>query len=126
MTMDTLLPFFVQNSPYIFLVYVFIKEFSPVVKAILEKVIPDKIAKAKNLLERQVELDEKSVDLRERETIAMENIQKHLFVIQNNQSHFSDETKVMIAGITAANQGIMVLLDRNKYYREEDVSKDKG
>ena len=124
--MDTLLPFFVQNSPYVFLVYVLIKEFSPIVKAVLERVVPEKIAKAKNLLERQIELDEKSVDLRERETVAMENIQKHLFVIQNNQLHFSDETKVMIAGITAANQGIMVLLDRNKYYREEDVSKDKG
>jgi len=124
--MDILLPFFVQNSPYIFLVYVLIKEFSPIARAVLEKIIPERIAKRKALEERHLELEEKQTDLRERETVAMENIQKHLFVIQNNQSHFSDEATVIMAGITAANQGIMVLLDRNKYYREEDVSKDKS
>jgi len=116
-----LLPFFIQNSPYIFLTYVLIKELSPIARAVLEKIIPERIARHKALEERHLELEEKQTDLRERETIAMENIQKHLFVIQNNQSHFSDEAKVIMAGIAAANQGIMVLLDRNKYARKEDT-----
>jgi len=118
--------FFIHNSPWIFLLYIFFKEASPIVRSVLDKTVPAKLARNKSLAERVVEVDEKRLDLRERETIAMESINTALILLKNNSDKHNEQTITLMDAISTANQGLAVLLDRNKYYREEDVSKDKG
>jgi len=113
--------FFTTNTPYyIILMYIAIKEGFPVIGMVFSKILPIKIAERKSNEDRIIELEEKRADLRERDTVAYESINRVIILLKNGQEHHAEETKTMMEGIASIGQGILVLLDRNREIRKGD------
>jgi hypothetical protein len=128
--MDFDLEFILRNSPWVFLGYILIKELSPVVSRVVEAVVPGQLAKRKlaeektnELKQREVEIEEKRTDLRERQMIALEQMQRILIGLENNQRHVESTLQTISSAVASANQALIVVLDRNRQFRKEDISK---
>lgn len=117
----------IEISPYLFILYIIIKELLPAVRHLIEWMVPDSLKRRKTSDEKKQEMEEKDLDIREREVVAMEGIAKALVIIENNQKHFQgDFFDMKIAldkidiGVVTANQALGVLMDRNMRLRTTD------
>lgn len=113
----------VHYSPWIFFLYIIIKEGIPIIGRLADKWYPER-------MEQKKALDEKRMDIDEREVVALEQIGKALHIIENNQAHFrlalsdlDDTIKIIETNLSAVNAGLAVLMDRNiRFRRGDDVS----
>jgi len=123
---DVLL-FFKDNSPWFFLAYLVWKGLEPSIRLILEAVVPERIKARKTNTERLIELQEKELDIQERQVTANEQIATALVIIQNNQTHFRPDIDNIMVGIVDLKSKIghvhgdvQILLDRNLRLRTGD------
>lgn len=113
--------FLAENFPYIFLIYVVIYHgVIPIAKAVVEQYLPVKVSKMKSAEERQIEIEEKRADLREREVVAMEQIGKTMAIIETNQRHMGTNLQTIASSVNLGNQALMTLLDRQENRRKTD------
>ncbi len=133
--------FLVKNSYLAFIIYIVIKDGIPLIKSILDKTIPASLARKKSAEEKANELKaleleqaDRKIDVDERHIIALEQIGKTLIsqnadhklienMIRDNQSHNQAIFQTMSTNLAAANQGLVLLLDRNQRYRKADNAK---
>lgn len=113
----------VHYSPWVFFLYIIIKEGIPIFGRLADKWYPERI-------KQKEALNEKRMDIDEREVIALEQIGKSLHISENNQNHFrlalvelSASIKMVESNLSAVNTGLAVLLDRSiRFRRGDDVS----
>lgn len=130
--MDPQLP---ANAPlWAAIVYLLIKDALPTLSTLLSKmtgiIIPARANEKKMLmeqqnraLERQIELEERRTDLRDREVVALEQIGKSLIVIDTRLQALDKKSDLMTTGLVTANQALAVMLDRAHRRREDFTPK---
>lgn len=125
--MDNIDTFLIQNSPYIFIIYIVIKELFPFLSKLVDSIMPNHIAKQKTIEEkanelkvRELELEEKKSDITERQTVAIEQMQRILANIETRQSHIENSLQTVSSAVATANQALVVVLDRAMLRRRED------
>lgn len=109
---DPILAILADYGWAIVLLYVGIKEFVPLLKKWLPAEVKRRQAKDREEARQKSEFRRYDDELRKRQTIAMENIAKSLVILQNNQGRQIDLLNQVAAGISQANTGIAVLIDR--------------
>lgn len=119
--------FLIENSPYLFIVYIVIKELFPFLSKAIEVIMPGHIAKQKSVEQkanelkmRELELEEKKSDIAERQTVAIEQMQRILANIETRQSHIENSLQTVSSAVATANQALVVVLDRAMLRRRED------
>lgn len=116
------------------LVYLLIKDALPTLSVLLTKmtgiIVPARASEKKLLmeqqnkaLERQAEIEEKRIDLRDREVVALEQIGKSLIVIDTRLQALDRKSDLMTTGLVTANQALAVMLDRAHRRREDFTPK---
>lgn len=112
------------------IVYLFVKDALPILATLFTKItgmiLPFKANEKKLLMEqqaaineRQNELEEKRIDLREREVIALEQIGKSLVVIDTRLQAADRKEDLIITGLITANNALGIVLDRVHRRRED-------
>jgi hypothetical protein len=122
-----------QYGLTVFVLIFLLKELSPVVRSVLEKVLPEKINRNRTASEKLVELQERELDIQERGVIANEQIAKALIICQNNQHHFANDINdvkqgigVIISNTNVISENVAVLLDRGMRLRADDYKSSIG
>jgi hypothetical protein len=116
------------------LVYLLIKDALPTISVLITKmtgiIVPARANEKKLLMEqqnknieRQLELEEKRIDLRDREVVALEQIGKSLIVIDTRLQGLDHKTDLITTGLVTANQALAVMLDRAHRRREDFTPK---
>lgn len=112
--------------------YLFIKDALPVLSTLVIKlagvVVPAKVKERKMkmdqqlaAIDKQIELEEKRTDLREREVVALEQIGKSLVVIDTRLQGLDKKSDLITTGLVTANQALAIMMDR-VHRRREDFS----
>lgn len=115
------------------LAYLLIKDALPTLSVLLAKmtgiIVPARANEKKMLLEQQNkalerldELEEKRIDLRDREVVALEQIGKSLVMIDTRLQGLDRKTDLITTGLVTANQALAVMLDRAHRRREDYIS----
>lgn len=111
-----------------FLIVFAIKEFAPVIRTILEKVIPDRIKRHRTQEEKLLDMEEREQDIRERTLTVHEQQTKVLILLESNQARIREsigELKESIGDIdtdvSTLLNGVGILLDRNLRFRKGDM-----
>lgn len=110
--------------------YLLIKDAFPALSVMITKitgiVVPARVSEKKLLLEQQalavqhqIELEEKRIDLREREVVALEQIGKSLVVIDTRLQGLDRKTDLITTGLVTANQALAIMMDRVHRRRED-------
>jgi hypothetical protein len=116
------------------LTYLIIKDTLPMLSNLIAKmtgiIVPAHTTEKKLLLEqqnknmeRQVELEEQRIDLREREVVALEQIGKSLVVIDTRLQSLDRKSDLITTGLVTANQALSIMMDRVHRRREDYESK---
>jgi hypothetical protein len=116
------------------LAYLLIKDALPTISTLIAKmtgiIVParshDKkmeLEQANKALDRQAEIEEKRIDLRDREVVALEQIGKSLIMINTRLESLDHKSDLMTTGLVTANQALAVMLDRAHRRREDFTPK---
>jgi len=123
--------FFKNNSPWFFLAYLIWKGLEPSIRLLLETIVPARVKRLKSNEERMLEIQEKDLDVRDREVTVLEGFLKELVLIKNNQVNFggrwnSLDIKLtsLQSGISDANHVLGILRDRSLRRRDSDTNHD--
>lgn len=126
---------FPTNWPvWLVLTYLLIKDALPTLSSLLEKmtgiIVPARASTKRLLmeqqnkaLERQLEIEEQRIDLRDREVVALEQIGKTLIVIDTRLQALDRKSDLLTTGLVTANQALAVMLDRVHRRREDFETK---
>lgn len=113
-----------------FFLLVIIREVIPIIRSLLEKLLPERIKKIKTNEDRLIEIQEKDLDLKERAIAANETIAKVLIILEKNQIHMMSDineleqhVRGMISTLNVLSENLAVLLDRNMRLRTDDYKK---
>lgn len=107
--------FFIKNSPWFFIAYILLREGFPVLGRVLDRIIPERMRKQESQRERELALEEKKADIKEREVVALEQIGKGLAILQNNQEDIEERLSEIMSALRYTNQSLAVLIDRERY-----------
>jgi hypothetical protein len=119
---------------WLVLIYLVIKDALPTLSVLLAKmtgiIVPARVSEKKLALEKEhmvidhaTELEEKRLDLRDREVVALEQIGKSLIMIEARLQNLDRKTDLMTTGLVTANQALAVMLDRAHRRREDYTPK---
>jgi hypothetical protein len=119
--MDTLPP----NWPvWAVIAYLFMKDALPILAKTFENltgvIITGRSADKKLAMDRQVEIEEKRLDLREREVVALEQIGKTQVGMELRLQSLEKKTDLLTTGLVTANQALAIMMDRVHLRRRED------
>jgi|WetSurMetagenome_2_1015567.scaffolds.fasta_scaffold37235_2 hypothetical protein len=114
--------------------YLLIKDALPTLSSLLTKmtgiIVPARVSEKKLALEQEhlaidhaTELEEKRLDLHDREVVALEQIGKSLIMIDARLQSLDKKTDLMTTGLVTANQALAVMLDRAHRRREDYTPK---
>jgi len=112
--------FFLTNSPYIFITYILIKELVPVLKSVLDRIVPGRIARIARRDEKEQERTDREIDLKEREIIVMEQFAKSQILMSERLNEFNRSMDALLYSQTTVNTSLSVLLDRDRRFRATD------
>ena len=112
------------------IIYLLIKDTLPALSGLLERmtglILPARATEKKLELEkialgieRAAEIEEKRIDLREREVIALEQIGKSLVVIDTRLQGLDKKSDLVTTGLVTANQALAIMMDRLHRRRED-------
>lgn len=116
------------------IVYLLIKDALPTLSNLLTRmtglILPVRANEKKLLLEqqammldRQNDIEEKRIDLREREVVALEQIGKSLAIIDTRLQTLDKKTDLITTGLVTANQALAIMMDRVHRRREDFENK---
>jgi hypothetical protein len=106
---------FLRWGPFIFLLYIVLRDGIPLFGRLLEKVVPQR-------MEQQERAAERKQDLEERHVVALEQIGKSLVLIENKQHQQEQVMSIVTTSLTAANQSLAILLDRSLQRRAQSIA----
>ncbi len=103
--------------------YVLLKDGLPILSKFLsqltETYFPSKVKERQQEMAHKEELEERQLDLREREVAAMENIAKSLAVIDTRVQSVKHKLDLTTTSLITANQALAIIMDRTARKRED-------